>query len=47
LARGGGKLDLFVTCGLAAVVIVRHFSNLRRLVRGEELGLGGDTSTRG
>ncbi len=47
LARGGGKLDLFVTTGLAVVVIVRHFSNLRRLVRGEELGLGGDKSTRG
>jgi glycerol-3-phosphate acyltransferase PlsY len=47
LLRGGGKLDLFVTCGLAAVVIVRHFSNLRRLVRGEELGLGGDTPGRG
>ena len=45
--RGGGKLDLFVTCGLAVVVIVRHFSNLRRLVRGEELGLGGDTPGRG
>ena len=47
LVRGGGKLDLFVTCGLAAVVIVRHFSNLRRLVRGEELGLGGDNPGRG
>ena len=47
LARGGGKLDLFVTTGLAVVVIVRHFSNLRRLVRGEELGLGDDKSTRG
>ena len=47
LLRGGGKLDLFVTGGLAVVVIVRHFSNLRRLVRGEELGLGGDTSERG
>ena len=47
LVRGGGKLDLFVTCGLAAVVILRHFSNLRRLVRGEELGLGGDNPGRG
>jgi acyl phosphate:glycerol-3-phosphate acyltransferase len=47
LARGGGKLDLFVTTGLAIVVIVRHFSNLRRLVRGEELGLGGDQPARG
>jgi glycerol-3-phosphate acyltransferase PlsY len=47
LARGGGKLDLFVTTGLAVVVIVRHFSNLRRLVRGEELGLGGDQPARG
>lgn len=45
--RGGGKLDLAVTCGLAAIVIVRHVSNLRRLVRGEELGLDGDVSERG
>lgn len=47
LLRGGGKLDLAVTAGLAAIVIVRHFSSLRRLVRGEELGLDGDASRHG
>jgi glycerol-3-phosphate acyltransferase PlsY len=44
--RGGSALDIAVTGGLAAIVIVRHFANLRRLVRGEEHGLdaarGGD-----
>jgi acyl phosphate:glycerol-3-phosphate acyltransferase len=47
LLRGGGKLDLAVTVVLAAIVIVRHFSNLRRLVKGEELGLDGGTPKRG
>jgi acyl phosphate:glycerol-3-phosphate acyltransferase len=37
--RGGSRLDLAVTIGLAAIVVVRHFANLRRLVRGEEPGL--------
>jgi glycerol-3-phosphate acyltransferase PlsY len=37
---GGSALDIAVTSGLAAIVVVRHFANLRRLVRGEELGLG-------
>jgi glycerol-3-phosphate acyltransferase PlsY len=37
--RGGGRLDIAVTSGLAAIVVVRHFANLRRLVRGEEPGL--------
>jgi len=38
--------DVVITAVLAAVVIVRHTPNLRRLVRGQELGLGeggGDT----
>ncbi|HEY6319152.1 MAG TPA: glycerol-3-phosphate acyltransferase [Acidimicrobiia bacterium] len=38
--RGGSALDLAVTGGLAALVVARHLSNLRRLVRGEEHGLG-------
>jgi hypothetical protein len=33
-------LDIVVTSVLAAIVVVRHLANLRRLVRGEELGLG-------
>jgi len=38
--RDGSALDLAVTGGLAALVLARHLSNLRRLVRGEEHGLG-------
>jgi glycerol-3-phosphate acyltransferase PlsY len=38
--RDGSALDLAVTGGLAALVVARHLSNLRRLVRGEEHGLG-------
>jgi glycerol-3-phosphate acyltransferase PlsY len=38
--RGNSVLDIAVTSALAAIVVVRHFANLRRLVRGEELGLG-------
>lgn len=37
--RGGGALDLAVTGALAAIVVLRHLANLRRLVRGEEHGL--------
>ena len=44
LARGGGKLDVFVTTALAIIVVARHFTNLRRLVRGEEHGLGQEPS---
>ena len=33
-------LDLAVTAGLAAFVLARHVASVRRLVRGEELGLG-------
>lgn len=37
--RGNSVLDIAVTSALAAIVVVRHIANLRRLVRGEELGL--------
>jgi acyl phosphate:glycerol-3-phosphate acyltransferase len=37
--RGGGKLDLSVTIGLALIIVARHFANVRRLFRGEEPGL--------
>jgi acyl phosphate:glycerol-3-phosphate acyltransferase len=39
-ARDGSVLDLAVTAGLAALVVGRHLANVRRLVRGQELGLG-------
>jgi acyl phosphate:glycerol-3-phosphate acyltransferase len=38
--RGGSTLDLAVSGGLAALVVIRHVANLRRLVRGEEHNLG-------
>jgi glycerol-3-phosphate acyltransferase PlsY len=38
---GGSGLDIAMTSALAVVVILRHASNLRRLVRGEEHTLGG------
>jgi glycerol-3-phosphate acyltransferase PlsY len=38
---GGSTLDVAMTSTLAVVVILRHASNLRRLVRGEEHTLGG------
>jgi glycerol-3-phosphate acyltransferase PlsY len=34
--------DVLITSALALVVLARHASNLRRLFRGEEPGLGGD-----
>jgi len=39
---GGPWFDVAVTSVLAAVVLARHLPNLRRLVRGEELGLDDD-----
>lgn len=40
---GGGTVgDLAAVGALAALVLVRHAPNLRRLVRGEELGLRAD-----
>jgi len=38
--RDGSVLDLVVSSSLAALVVLRHLANLRRLVRGEEHGLG-------
>lgn len=37
--RGGSTLDIAVTSGLAAIIVLRHLANLRRLVRGEEHSL--------
>lgn len=39
--RGDPVLDVTVASLVAALVVVRHAANLRRLVRGEEHGLGG------
>jgi glycerol-3-phosphate acyltransferase PlsY len=44
---GGSALDISMTSALAVVVILRHASNLRRLVRGEEHTLGGSVAPDG
>lgn len=40
IVRGGAAIDIVVVCAVAALLIARHASNLRRLWRGEEHGLG-------
>ena len=39
-ATGRGWCEFLVTVGIAAVVLVRHEANIRRLVAGEEQGFG-------
>lgn len=39
VARGGAALDIVVVSAVAVLLIARHASNLRRLIRGEEHGL--------
>ncbi|MFM8303696.1 MAG: glycerol-3-phosphate acyltransferase [Actinomycetota bacterium] len=40
IVLGGSAIDIVVVCAVAALLVVRHASNLRRLWRGEEHGLG-------
>ena len=44
---GGSWGDIAVASGLGVLVIVRHLSNVRRLIRGEEHGLGGSADDGG
>ena len=44
---GGSWGDIAVASGLGLLVIVRHLSNVRRLIRGEEHGLGGSADDGG
>lgn len=39
IVRGGEVLDIVVVSAVAVLLIARHASNLRRLIRGEEHGL--------
>jgi glycerol-3-phosphate acyltransferase PlsY len=45
--RGSSWGDIAVASGLGLLVIARHFSNVRRLIRGEEHGLGGSADDGG
>jgi glycerol-3-phosphate acyltransferase PlsY len=44
---GGSALDIAVISAMAVVVILRHASNLRRLVRGQEHRLDGPLASDG
>jgi glycerol-3-phosphate acyltransferase PlsY len=44
---GGSALDIAVISAMAVIVILRHASNLRRLVRGEEHRLDGPLASDG
>jgi glycerol-3-phosphate acyltransferase PlsY len=39
IVRGGAAIDIVVVSAVAVLLVVRHASNLRRLIRGEEHGL--------
>lgn len=41
IVRGGSALDIAIVALVAVLLILRHASNLKRLIRGEEHGLGG------
>lgn len=41
IVRGGSALDIAIVILVAVLLIMRHASNLKRLFRGEEHGLGG------
>ena len=45
--RGGSTFDIVIVSAVSLLLIVRHASNLRRLIRGEEHGLGGTQPPRG
>lgn len=40
IVRGGAAIDIVVVCAVSVLLVLRHASNLRRLFRGEEHGLG-------
>jgi glycerol-3-phosphate acyltransferase PlsY len=46
IVRGGTALDIAIVSAVALLLVLRHASNLRRLVRGEEHGLGGGRAGR-
>ncbi|MBM3659681.1 MAG: glycerol-3-phosphate 1-O-acyltransferase PlsY [Actinobacteria bacterium] len=42
IVRGGSALDIAIVVLVALLLVLRHASNLKRLIRGEEHGLGGN-----